>query len=151
MSKRNYTVFDRTMTLCMQGDRVEDAGAACAPNEYGTFDNIEAAIAEAREVASDPESVKLIDQRKGIGAVEHRLVWVDAFIYDDDYDEWVPCDEDGSTEGPCGAEPVYCHDCLDDRPDIKAAWDKAVRSKWDYMDYESDEFCTVRSFLEDGK
>ncbi len=152
MNKIEFTVYSKTMTLCMQGDRVEDFGDACDPNEYGTFESMADAIAEAKEIAADPESVRLFDQGgKGIGAVEHRLVYVDAFLYDEDNDEWIPSDAKGNTDDPCGPESVYYHDCIDDRPDIKAAWDKAVHAKWAYLDYKDDEYYTVRAFLEEDE
>lgn len=151
-NKVKYTVYSRMMTLRMQGDRVEDAGAACDANEYGTHDSAESAVAEAREIAAAPDAVELRDQRGGIGAIDHLAVWVDAFAYDEETDEWVPCDADGNADDPCGPESVEFIDALDAQPKLKAAWDKAVKAKWSWLDYESEEFYTVRAFLdEDGE
>lgn len=149
-TKIQYTVYSRMMTLHMQGDRVEDAGDACNADEYGTHDSAEAAVAEAREIAAAPDSVKLWDQHgRGIGAIDHLTVWVDAFAYDEEADEWVPCDADGKTDDPCGPESVEFIDALDGQPKLKAAWDKAVNAKWSWLDYESEEYYTVRAFLDE--
>lgn len=150
MSNIKYTVYSQTLTLCMSGESVDELGYSCAADEYGTFDTIDAAIAEAREIAAAPDAVRLIDQRgRGIGAIDHLFVFVDAFLYDDEADEFIPCDADGRTDDPCGPDSVYCHDTLDDHPRLKAAWDKAVHAKWDYLDYKADDYYTVRAFLED--
>lgn len=101
MSNIKYTVYSRTLTLCMSGESVDEKGHSCEPDQYGTFDTVDAAIAEGR------------------------------------------------TDDPYGPDSIYCHDTLDDHPRLKAAWDKAVRAKWDYLDYKADDYYTVRAFLED--
>lgn len=146
MSKIEYIVHAKNMTLCMQGDRVEDIDEGT--DEYGTHDTLEAAVAEADALACEHGNVKLHDQRGGgIGAIDHKVYYVDAFLYDEELDELVPCDKDGNTDDSLCPDPVYCRDCLDDHPKLKAAWDKAVKAKWKYLDYGADEFYTVRAFL----
>lgn len=152
MSNIRYTVYSRTLTLCMSGESVDEKGHFCEPDQYGTFDTVDAAIAEAREIAAAPDAVKLIDQRgRGIGAIDHLLVYVDAFLHDEETGDFIPCDAEGRTDDPYGPDSIYCHDTLDDHPQLKAAWDKAVRAKWDYLDYESDEYYTVRAFLDEDR
>lgn len=150
MSNIKYTVYSRTLTLCMSGENVDEKGHSCEPDQYGTFDTLDAAIAEAREIAAAPDAVKLIDQRgRGIGAIDHLLVYVDAFLHDEETDDYIPCDAEGRADDLCGPDSIYYHDTLDDHPRIKAAWEKAVRAKWDYLDYKADDYYTVRAFLED--
>ena len=99
-----------------------------------------------------PDAVKLIDQRgRGIGAIDHLLVYVDAFLHDEETDDFIPCDAEGRTDDPYGPDSIYCHDALDTHPRLKAAWDKAVRAKWDYLDYKADDYYTVRAFLDEDR
>lgn len=82
----------------------------------------------------------------GVGSIDHAVIYVDAYFEEDG--EVVPCDAEGR-EGLDGlaADPVYVHDCLDDRPDVRVAWDKAVEGKRSWFDYEADHFCDVSDFL----
>ena len=145
-----YTVCSRTLTLRMQGDRVEDYEPPCDEDVHGDFDSLDEAVAAADEIASAPDAVKLIDQRgRGIGAIDHVFAWVDASYYDAEADEYVSCDAKGE---PCGmyVEPVYAVDALDGQPKLKAAWDKAVKAKLSWLDYEAEECYTVRAFLDES-
>lgn len=107
MSNIKYTVYSRTLTLCMSGESVDEKGHSCEPDQYGTFDTVDAAIAEAREIAAAPDAVKLIDQRgHGIGAIDHLLVYVDAFLHDEETDDIIPCDAEGRTDDPYGPDSI---------------------------------------------
>lgn len=144
-----YTVVGEQFVLSMQGDRVEDAARFADPDECGTYSTLEEAVAKAEELAADPANVKLYDQRYGIGAIEHMVYSVCAYVYDEEDDEWLPCDENGEQDEWGGAEALHCHDCLDDRPELKEAWRKAVKGKLDYLDYEEDGYASVRAYMED--
>lgn len=138
----------RTHTLSETEGRVEDLEPFCEEDLHGEFGTLEEAVARAREIAGAPDAVRLWDQRgRGIGAIDHVVAWVDASFYDPDEDEWVPCDADGEPGGLYGADPVYTVDALDGRPELRAAWDEAVRSKRRWLDYEDDGYDTVRSLL----
>ena len=146
--KIRFAVCSRTHTLNETEGRVEDLEPFCDEDIHGEFDSLVAAVARAREITGAPDAVKLWDQPgRGIGAIDHVVAWVDASLYDPDADEWVPCDADGEPSGMY-IEPVYTVDALDAHPKLKAAWDKAVKAKWSWLDYESEEFYTVRAFLD---
>lgn len=149
MKKIEYTVVGEEFILSMQGDRTDDAARFADPDEYGSYSTLEEAVARVEELAADPDGVKLHDQRRGIGGIEHMVYSVLAFVYDEDEGEWLPCDENGEQDEWGGAEALHCHDCLDDRPELKDAWREAVRGKLAYLDYEEDGYASVRACMED--
>ena len=145
--KTEYTVYSKTYNLALMGDRDEDIDEACDATEYETFDTAGEAIAYAKALQADSGNVALNRTRDGFGSISHELIWVDAYRFDAEADGWVQVGRDGSDITDGWSVPIYTHDCLEDRPDLKAAWDKAVKSKWDFLDYRSDSFGGVFDFL----
>ena len=142
-----YTVYSKTYNLVLAGDREEDIDEACDATEYDSFGKAEEAIAYAKKLQAEPENVALNRTGDGFGSISHELIWVDAYRFDARADEWVQVGPDGSDITDGWSESICIHDCLEDRPDLKTAWDKAVKSKWDFLDYRSDSFGGVYDFL----
>lgn len=143
-----YTVVGEEYVLSMQGDRAEDMTKFGDPEECGTYLTLQEAVARAEELAADPDSVKLHDQRRGIGSIEHRVYYVSAYVFDEEDGEWLPCDENGEQDEWGGADSLYYHDCLDDHPELKEAWQKAVKGYYAYLDYEADGYAGVRAYMD---
>lgn len=141
-----YTVNANRYTLRLQGDRVEDttSGDGC---EYGTHDTLDAAVAEVRELAADPDNVTASRTRSGVGSIEHMVYTVDAYAYDADADEWTPCNPDGSPALDWGAEPAYTYDALDQRQDLADAFNKAVKAYHGFLDYDRETFGSLFDYL----
>lgn len=141
-----YTVCATRYVLRLQGGRVEDAANGSA-DECGTHDTLDAAVAEVRELASDPETVSAHRTRHGVGSISHVVYTVDAFAYDADADEWTPCNPDGSPALDWGTEPAYTYDSLDQRRDLEQAFNKAVKAYHGFLDYECETFGSLFDYL----
>lgn len=144
VKKIEHTVCSRTHTLEETDGDVRDYVPFCAEDLHGDFDSFEKAVAKVREITGAPDAAKLYDQRGGIGAIEHVVAWVDAYYYDGD--EYVSCDANGNPDDTIGC--LYECDAIDCNPKLKAAWEKAVRAKREFLDYESEGWLSVRDYLE---
>lgn len=141
-----YTVYATSYTMRLQGDRVEDTADGSA-DEYGTHSTLDAAVAEVRELAADPETVSAHRTNHGVGSISHVVYTVDAYAYDADADEWTPCNPDGSPALDWGTEPAYTYDALDQRRDLADAFDKAVKAYHGFLDYERETFGSLFDYL----
>lgn len=131
MSKE-YGVYAQHMILSMNGDRAED-------NEKGgpEWIYIGPSLDEARKAYEDAlegggYAPKVIDQRHGIGAIEHWAITLDCTDQDEDgYDETKDIDgDDGITD------------------ELRTAWWKAKRSYYGWLDYDDDGYLTVSDCLD---
>lgn len=147
--KIEYAVVAEEYLLSMQGDRVEDTTKLGEPDEYGVYSTLEEAVAKVEELVADPSNVKVYAQKRGIGAIEHRVYHVMAYVYDEQEDEWLPCDQNGEQDEWGGVDSLHYHDCLDDRPELKEAWRKAVKGYHAYLDYEEDGYAGVCAYMDE--
>lgn len=147
--KIEYAVVAEEYVLSMQGDRAEDVTKLGEPEECGTYLTLQEAVARTEELAADSANVKLHDHRRGIGCIEHRVYYVMAQMYDEEEDEWLPCDQNGEQDEWGGAESLHYHDTLDDYPELKEAWRKAVKGYHAYLDYEADGYAGVRAYMDE--
>lgn len=145
-----YIVHAERRVMRLQGDRVEDE-ARGGGYEYGTHDTLEAAVAEVRELAADPETVSAHRTRYGVGSIEHMVYTVDASVYDEMADGWEPCMPDGTPPLDWGTEPAYTHDVLDDHPELERAFRRAVAGYHKFLDYEDDAFGSLFDYLPEDR
>ena len=141
-----YTVYANRYTLRLEGDRVEDTTRGDG-YEFGTHDDLAAAVAEVRELAADPDNVDACRTRYGVGSIEHMVYTVDAFSYDEETDEWTPCNPDGTDGEGWGAEPACTYDTLDQRRDLEQAFDKAVKAYHGFLDYDRETYGGLFDYL----
>lgn len=130
-----YMVTARQYTLQMQGDRAEDSAAPCDDDYIADAPSIEEARRIIAELGDGYHDVKVRRTRYGIGSVTRWVFDVSRLVPDEDGDGW------GDTE------PVDCVDVLDERPDVRRAWESCKRDFYSFLDYEGDGYDQVADVL----
>lgn len=148
-NEAKYFAYGNELTRFMNGDRAEDRNEHSESDDLnpfgsGCFDSKGDAIAAA--LAYLEENRNAINyQKHGIGSVTHWAIEVYRMAWDEEFEEWAPCDEDGCVSSACedlnDALVLYV-DSLDGSTE-EAAWNKAVRSYYAFLDYEEDGYETV--------
>lgn len=144
MKNITFTVTEREITRNMEGDREEEHGWDRDPDEVGEFSTLAEAKAKVAEWAKTDKVEVASAGRYGIGSITRPVYEIEAW-YEDENGETVYCDENGEPADDT-AEIV---DVLDLHPDIEQAWDKAKREYYGFLDYERDDFGSVKSALEE--
>ena len=150
--KIRYFVEGREMLLHLEGDREVDGSVRDGGDHLGDFATAEEAEETARAYLEEKSNV-VNQARRGIGSVTHWAVEVERCVEDEDFG-WIACSEDGSTEDEFGFIPndawILVLDTLDGSPE-RAAFDRAKRSYYDWLDYKDDRYDTVSLWLDDRK
>lgn len=149
MGKTSFSVTADKHVMHLVGDRVEDYVNACTPDfELGDYDTYEEAVEAAQDdIASGFGRAEAHKHDDDIGAVSHTVIKVTGFVFDEERDEWDIRDKYGNPVDDDA--PVFIHDTLDDRPELKEAFDRAVRSYYRFLDYEEDYYCDLFDYLLD--
>lgn len=131
-----YYLECREELLSMQGDRAEHKWVHDQPDDFGWYNTAEEAVVAARAYMADKRNV-VNPQRDDIGSVTYFTAEVDRRVYDADYGDWTFPDD-------CEVESLST---LDGSPE-KRAFDRAMESKWEWLDYEDDGYDTVSFYLD---
>lgn len=138
----HYTIYMQRVTYA-GGEHTSSYGDDCfdeLAKEYKTLD--EAVEAVKAYLASD--SVEVHDTKHGFGSVTFTRYQIERFAYDEE-EGWFLCDENGNPTD----DAAYLLDGLDTRPEINAAWNKAQKSYWNWLDYKQDWFYTLKELLDE--
>ena len=144
-----YFAYGNEIIRFMNGDRVEDCNVHSESDDLnplgsGYFDSREEAIAAALAYLEENKNA-INRQRRGIGSITHWAVEVYRMAWDEEFEEWEPCDEEGFVSSACedlNDSLILYVDSLDGSPE-EAAWSKAVRGYYDFLDYKEDGYDTV--------
>lgn len=130
-----YMISARQYILQMQGDREEDSAAPCDDDHITDARSIEEARRIIAELGDGYHDVEVKRTRYGIGSVTRWVFDISRLVPDEDGDGW---DE---------AEPVDCVDVLDERPDVRLAWESCKRDFYDFLDYQGDGYDQIADVL----
>lgn len=132
-----YMITARQYTRQMQGDRDEDSAAPCDDDYIADADSVEEARRIIANLGDDYHDVEVRRTRYGIGSVTRWVFEVARLVPDDDGDGW----ED--------AAPVEVVDVLDERPDIRRAWESCKHDFYAFLDYKAEGYDQVADALAD--
>ncbi|WP_432316516.1 hypothetical protein [Collinsella aerofaciens] len=139
-----FTVFEREITLCMEGDREESKGwDVCDELNVNADSDFDGVVSTVRKWAAN-DSVEVCRTRYGIGSITRPVYDVCAWCKDGD-GGFMTCDLDGNAS----SDSVFKLDVLDLHPEYLEAWNKAKGEYYTFLDYESDTFPQVADYLED--
>ena len=127
-----WFVSELKMLLTAPDGSVEDRMDGCEPNRsFGPFATEEEARATYEEVKAlwGPEDTEVTRGRRGCGSVEYRSLILTREKVDGE-GEYT-----GEVEDLEYAESIT--------PELREKFDKAVRSYWKFLDYESDSYSNV--------
>ena len=130
-----YMITARQYTLQMQGGREEDSAASCDDDYIADAPSVEEARRIIAELGDGYHDVEVKRTRYGIGSVTRWVFDVSRLVPDEDGDGWD------------GAEPVDCVDVLDERPDVRRAWESCKRDFYGFLDYQGDGYDQVADVL----
>lgn len=145
MSDNNifFTIYERTITTAMQGDREESTGWDAGDELDGEYFTLGDAMEKAREWALR-DKIETHETRYGIGSMTRPVYEVNAWTKDED-GEFFVCDSHGEPSD----HPAYILDVLDLHPEYKAAWDRAKADYWGFLDYDGDSFGCFTDYLKE--
>lgn len=141
-----FTVTGNECILRLEGDREENGPIWDGGIDLGSFEAVSEAVEQARFwLATKGNEVNGREHGRGIGSVTHWTVEVERTVYDEAWG-WCACDRQGRTDADPGFnqdQPTVLYEDTLDGSVEKAAFDRAKRSYYDYLDYRTDDFDTV--------
>ena len=145
MSDNNifFTIFERTITTTMQGDREECAGWDAGDELAGEYTTLGDAMEKAREWALQ-DTIETHETRYGIGSMTRPVYEVSAWTEDED-GNFFTCNSHGEPSD----HPAYVLDVLNLHPEYIEAWNKAKADYWKFLDYEADGYGCFTHYLEE--
>ena len=127
-----FTIFERTITTTMQGDREESVGWDAGDELAGELTSLDEAIERAQKWALE-DDVETHSTRYGIGIMSRPVYEIFAWTKDEN-DDFFTCDMNGEPS----LLSVYILDVLDLHPEYKEAWNMAKKDYLLFLDYSGD-------------
>lgn len=137
-----FTVFEREITTCMEGDREESHGWDCGDELNVSDTDFEGVVSTVRKWAAE-DSVEVCRTRHGIGSMTRSVYDVCAWC-EDGKGGFMTCDLDGNRSD----DSVFVLDVLDLHPEYREAWDKAKSDYYKFLDYDGETFGQVADYIE---
>lgn len=135
-----YATYIKEHIRTMAGDREEDVEDNCDADEVYCGPSEEEAVAEAKSRLAEA-GVEVTETRGGIGSITYLVASVVRYQVDDG-GQVVDEDEDGD---PIEDVEVFYETSMTDEAD--AAWEKAKKSYWKFLDYDAEGYTTVADSL----
>lgn len=140
-----FTVFEREITTCLEGDREESHGWDAGDELNVNATDFKGVVSTVRKWAAE-DSVEVCRTRNGIGSITRPVYEVNAWCEDGE-GGFTTCDLDGNESD----NSVFVLDVLDLHPEYREAWDKAKRDYCKFLDYAGETFGQVVDYIEGSR
>lgn len=145
-NKIRFFVYGREELRYMAGDRVEMERVGDASDDLGEYASEAEALEVARAYLSEHPVALNPQKNGGIGSVTYFTAEIFRWIWDDEEDGYLTCDETGRVTGEDGelldCFPILSLSNLTGSREY-AAFEKAKQSYYDFLDYKHSYYFTA--------